>query len=159
MAFTPYAGAYGDFKAILVAPDFTVPFPTITGTPAAISGITKWSYDPKVEQPEPLWHFQSTVTTQGLLTCRRLTGGTIAHEFALEGWFDGAATATMILFENGAWVKVDLLLNKTSANGFHGVGGKIDQMKVLGPEAKGSTIVKFTAQLLVDGDIPDLSTT
>lgn len=158
MALTPYAGVYGRIKAIAITPDFTVPYPTITGTTAAKSGITKWSIEAKDEQPEPFIHFESTVSTAGLLTGRRLTGGTVMYEAPIEGWLDGDTGGTMTLFECGAWIKVDLIMNKTVGTGLYGMGAKITGFRNLGPEAKGSVIIRFACTLLIDGNIPALST-
>ena len=160
MAFTPFQGSDGRLKAIKVVADLTVPAPTITGTTAAISGVTEWSIELEDNHGDPIFHFESTATTDGMLWGLQINGGTQVWKAPITAYFDGdtaSAYAAYLIWNNGCWVKADFLLDKAVNTGFYGCGAKVSQYKLLGPKVKGGPVF-WSAVLLGHGALPTLST-
>src|SRR5688572_26837616 len=151
MAFTPYQGSDGRLEAVIIAADLTLPAPALgAGTTAPVSGITKWSIRFKPTHGDPIAHFESSGTTNGMLWEQQINGGTLGWEAEIEGYFDGDTASTYAastIWGPGCWVKADFIYDKAVATGHYGNGCKIGDLRLLGPEIKGGP-VKFTATLL-----------
>lgn len=161
MAFNPFQGSDGRLKAILVAADLTKPAPTITGTTAAISGLTEWAIEFEDNHGDPIHHFESASTTYGMLWGEQIQGGTQVWKAPITGYFDGDSTssyAAFLLWNNGVFVKADFVLDKTVGTGWYGCGAKMSQYKNLGPKVKGGPVF-FSGVLLGHGALPAMSTT
>lgn len=160
MAFTPFQGSDGRLKATKVAADLTVPAPTITGTTAAVIGITKWAVQFEDQHGEPIHHFESTATANGMLWGLQINGGTQVWKASVEGYFDGdsgTSYAAYELFQNGAWVKADFVYDKTVGTGHYGCGAKVSGWQTQGPGVKDGP-VKFSCTLLGHGAFQTLTT-
>jgi hypothetical protein len=163
MAFTPFAGTDGRIKAITVAADLTLPYPTITGTTAAISGIRKWALEFDDKMGDPIHHFESAANAYGVLWGQWLQGGTQVYKVNVEMYFDGDSASSYIattIWMNGAFVKADFVLDKTVGTGFYGCGGKISQLKYLGPDVdRGGSGDLLSFVFLGHGALPAITTT
>lgn len=160
MPLTPFQGSDGRLKAVKVVADLTVPAPTITGTTANISGVTEWAIEFEDNHGDPIHHFESTATADGMLWGQQINGGTQVWKAPLTAYFDGDPTssyAASLIWNNGCWVRADLVLDKAVGTGFYGCGAKIAQYKILGPKVKGGPVF-FTCVLLGHGALPALST-
>jgi hypothetical protein len=154
-------GSDGRLKAIAVAADLSVYYPTITGTTAAVAGIRKWTLRLVGQTPEALHHFESAATTAGMLWGEQIQGGTQIWEADVQGYIDLTSTSsylTYTLFTNGAAIKADLVYDKAVGTGHYGLGAKIFDWQTQGPEVKGNA-VEFTCKLLGHGALTALSTT
>lgn len=155
MAYNPFMGSAGRGKTVIVAANLALPLPTLTGTTAAVNGLRSWKRSASV-QSEGMTQFEGTATASGLITTEQLQGGTVAYTVQLSGYFDGDTTDTGVKFAEGAFVKWDFILNKTSAQGYYAVYGKITALEY-GSEISGKAN-EFTATVAVHGAWPALST-
>ncbi len=132
-----YSGSDGRISAVLVAPDLTLPTPTITGTTADIAGITKWQQRWKSNNGEPLVHFEGVAHASGAIYEEHIQGGVIGWEVDVEGYLDlTASTGTVPVFVENCFIYCDFILTKNGIFGFAGAGGKVNGL-TFGPAVKG----------------------
>lgn len=162
MAFTPLQGSDGRLKAIIIVADLTLPAPAIgAGVTAAIAGITKFTIEFEDNHGDPIHHFESSATTNGMLWGEQINGGTQVYKAPIEGYLNLDATstyagATPVVFNNGVWLKADFVYDKAVATGHYANQVKVSALRFLGPEVKGGP-VKFSCVLLGHGALTALS--
>lgn len=124
-------------------------------TQKIISGISKWSLQ-QTTTPLPYPHFESLTQANGLVVPGKLRG-LGDYKVNIEGWFninvtDGTTVTTSTNFVNGSYILVDLLVSKTTSQGYGAVEGWVANL-VTDVDVN-NQVEKFTMTLEVSGPIP-----
>ncbi len=125
-----------------------------TATGVQIAGISSWRRQSKTNTI-PIPHFESPANADGLVQPRKLRGLGDGGTVSLEGIVNLTAAGTggtHAVLENGKYVTLDLLLDRTSPRGYPDVAGWISDFQ-LGTKINNEAAT-FTASLDVDGVFP-----